>query len=48
MSIKLRAIKIMYLVSTEVTGNFKLAFGGDPRDLGTLRFLRAYGNKSVS
>jgi hypothetical protein len=45
MSINLRAIKIMYLVTTEVTGNFKLAFGDDPRELERFVFLRTYGNK---
>jgi hypothetical protein len=48
MSINIRAIRIMYLVTTEVTGNFKLAFGGDRRELERFVFLRAYGNKSVS
>jgi hypothetical protein len=48
MSINLRGIKIMYLVTTEVTGNFKLAFGGDPRELEGFVFLTAHGNKSVS
>jgi hypothetical protein len=30
----------MHLVTTEVTGDFKLAFGGDPRELGKLRIRR--------
>jgi hypothetical protein len=40
MSINLRATKIMYFVTSKVTGNFKLAFGGDPRELGTLRITK--------
>jgi len=47
MSINLRAIKIMYLVTTDITGNFKLVFGGDPRELERFIFLRVYRNKSV-